>query len=84
MECIYYSSFTFISFYISFEICRPFFKRRGICDKNENGEVNVSIESIKSIIREILNRDKDVRNPKIICGRKGRKHSCYNLYGHGN
>lgn len=51
-----------------------FSREKGYVIKNENGEVNVSVDSIKSIIRDILNRDKDIRNPKIVCGRKGRKH----------
>ena len=52
-----------------------FSKEEGYVIKNENGEVKISIESIKSIIKEILNRDKEVRNVKIICSRKGRKHA---------
>ncbi|MCF2625443.1 alkaline shock response membrane anchor protein AmaP [Fusobacterium perfoetens] len=52
-----------------------FSKEEGYVIKNENGEVRISIDSIKNIIKEILNRDKDVRNVKIICGRKGKKHT---------
>lgn len=52
-----------------------FSKEEGYVIKNQNGEVKISIESIKSIIKEILNRDKDVRNVKIVCGRKGKKHT---------
>ncbi len=52
-----------------------FSREEGYVIKNENGEVKISIESIKSIIKEILNRDKEVRNVKIICGRKGKKHT---------
>ena len=52
-----------------------FSREEGYVIKNENGEVKISIESIKSIIKEILNRDKEVRNIKIICGRKGKKHT---------
>lgn len=52
-----------------------FSKEEGYVIKNENGEVKISIDSIKNIIKEILNRDKDVRNVKIICSRKGKKHT---------
>ncbi len=52
-----------------------FSKEEGYVIKNENGEVRISIDSIKNIIKEILNRDKDVRNVKIICSRKGKKHT---------
>lgn len=52
-----------------------FSKEEGYVIKNQNGEVKISIDSIKSIIKEILNRDKDVRNVKIVCGRKGKKHT---------
>lgn len=52
-----------------------FSREEGYIIKNENGEVKISIDSIKSIIKEILNRDKEVRNVKIVCGRKGKKHT---------
>lgn len=51
-----------------------FTREEGYVIKNENGQVNVSIDSIKSIIKEILNRDKEVRNIKIVCTRKGKRH----------
>lgn len=51
-----------------------FSREEGYVIKNENGQVNVSVDSIKSIIKEILNRDKEVRNIKIICNRRGKKH----------
>ncbi|MBS5038088.1 MAG: alkaline shock response membrane anchor protein AmaP [Fusobacterium sp.] len=52
-----------------------FSREEGYVIKNQNGEVRISIDSIKSIIKEILNRDKEVRNVKIVCGRKGKKHT---------
>lgn len=52
-----------------------FSKEEGYVIKNENGEVRISLDSIKSIIKEVLNRDKDVRNVKIICGKRGKKHT---------
>lgn len=52
-----------------------FSREEGYVIKNQNGEVRISLDSIKSIIKEILNRDKEVRNVKIVCGRKGKKHT---------
>lgn len=52
-----------------------FSREEGYVIRNQNGEVRISIDSIKSIIKEILNRDKEVRNVKIVCGRKGKKHT---------
>ncbi len=52
-----------------------FSREEGYVIKNQNGEVRISIDSIKSIIKEILSRDKEVRNVKIVCGRKGKKHT---------
>ncbi len=52
-----------------------FSKEEGYTIKNENGEVSISVDSIKSIIKDILNRDKEVRNIKITCNRRGKKHS---------
>ncbi|WP_427042193.1 alkaline shock response membrane anchor protein AmaP [Fusobacterium sp. SB021] len=52
-----------------------FSREEGYVIKNQNGEVRISIDSIKSIIKEILNRDKEVRSVKIVCGRKGKKHT---------
>lgn len=52
-----------------------FSREEGYVIKNQNGEVRISIDSIKSIIKEILNRDKEVRNVKVVCGRKGKKHT---------
>lgn len=75
MECSCYSCITYISFYISFKIYNSFSREEGYVIKNQNGEVRISIDSIKSIIKEILNRDKEVRNVKIVCGRKGKKHT---------
>ena len=65
-----------IYFFISLlKFTSLFSKEEGYVIKNENGEVRISIDSIKNIIKEILNRDKDVRNVKIICSRKGKKHT---------
>ena len=65
-----------IYLFISFlKFTSLFSKEEGYVIKNENGEVRISIDSIKNIIKEILNRDKDVRNVKIICSRKGKKHT---------
>ena len=52
-----------------------FSREEGYVIKNQNGEVRISIDSIKSIIKEILNCDKEVRNVKIVCGRKGKKYT---------
>lgn len=38
------------------------------------GNVSVSIESIKGIIKETLNKDNEIKNLKITCGKKGKKY----------
>ena len=52
-----------------------FSKEEGYVIKNENGEVRISIDSIKNIVKEILNRDKEIRNIKILCKKRGKKHT---------
>ena len=51
------------------------FKRtNGYLIDGPNGEVLVSTDSIKSIIKEALETDGEVKNLKINCGKNGRKY----------
>ena len=51
------------------------FKREeGYVLKNENGEVKISVESIKNIVKEILRKDTDVSNVKIKSHKRGKKY----------
>lgn len=51
------------------------FKRNsGYVINGSNGEVLISTESIKSIIKESLENDNEVKNLKIICGKSGKKY----------
>lgn len=51
-----------------------FTKEEGYVIKNENGEVKVSVDSIKNIIKEILKGDGDISNIKIHCHKRGKKY----------
>lgn len=41
--------------------------------KNENGTVHISSDTVKSLVRELLLKDKDIKSLKVDCGKKGRK-----------
>lgn len=50
-----------------------FIKEEGYILKNESGEVKISAESIKSIVKEILRKDSDISNVKVTSHKKGKK-----------
>ena len=51
-----------------------FNRTNGYLINGSNGEVLVSTESIKSIIKESLENDNEVKNLKILCGKSGKKY----------
>lgn len=51
-----------------------FNRTNGYLINGSNGEVLVSTESIKSIIKESLENDTEVKNLKILCGKSGKKY----------
>ncbi|MDP0488263.1 MAG: alkaline shock response membrane anchor protein AmaP [Fusobacterium sp. JB021] len=51
-----------------------FKKEEGYIIKGELGTVNISLDSIKGVIKEILSPDREIRNIKIVCGKKRKKH----------
>ncbi|WP_297486836.1 alkaline shock response membrane anchor protein AmaP [uncultured Cetobacterium sp.] len=50
-----------------------FSKEEDYVIKNENGTVHISTETVKSLVKELLSKDRDIRSLKIDCGKKGRK-----------
>lgn len=42
--------------------------------KTEHGSVHISTETVKNLIKEELNSDRDIKSFKIDCGNKGRKY----------
>lgn len=42
--------------------------------KNENGSVVISSSTIKTLIADILSRDKEIKDEKIECGNNGKKY----------
>lgn len=50
-----------------------FSKEEGYVIKNENGEVKISVDSIKNMIKEVLKKDTDISNIKINCHKRGKK-----------
>lgn len=66
--CIIYIIISLLKFFSLFK------KEKGFVIDGEFGQVNISLESIKGVIREILSYDKEIRNIKINFDKKGRKH----------
>lgn len=50
-----------------------FKKEEGYIIKSDLGTVNISLDSIKGVIKEILSPDKEIKNIKIMCGKKRKK-----------
>lgn len=64
-----------VYFVISLIKFASLFKRNnGYLINGSNGEVLVSTDSIKGIIKESLENDTEIKNLKIICGRSGKKY----------
>ncbi|NME36195.1 MULTISPECIES: alkaline shock response membrane anchor protein AmaP [Fusobacterium] len=55
-----------------FRFITIFSRTKGYTITSSHGEVLVSTESIKSIIKETLEDDTEIKNLKISCGKKGR------------
>lgn len=51
-----------------------FRKEEGYLIRSDLGTVNISLDSIKGVIKEILSKDKEIKNIRIICGKKRGKH----------
>ncbi len=57
-----------------FRFLTLFVKKDGYAISSSFGDVLVSTDSIKSIIKETLEHDNEIKNLKIICGRKNKKY----------
>jgi len=66
-------SVTYI-FIIIIKFISLFKKEEGYIIKSDLGTVNISVDSIKGVIKEILSTDKEIKNTKIACGKKRKKH----------
>ncbi|MGL4307791.1 alkaline shock response membrane anchor protein AmaP [Cetobacterium sp. SF1] len=65
--CILYFIITMLKFFSIFD------KKEGYKVKNDEGTIYISQESIKSIVKDILNRDPEITGMKINSGKSGGK-----------
>lgn len=56
-----------------FKLYTIFSKEDEYIIKNENGSVHISAETVKTLIKELLSSDKEIKGLKIDCGKRGKK-----------
>ncbi|WP_255492161.1 alkaline shock response membrane anchor protein AmaP [Cetobacterium sp. 2A] len=63
-----------VYFFISLlKLLSNFSKKDGYTIKNENGIINISSDSVRNLLKEVLSRDHDVKAMKIESGKRGSK-----------